>query len=98
MLLGPLRRLLGADLHFCGGKVPDGNFNEWPESTEGTIHGTLKDEFRGKKTAVLVYLELKVGLGEGGLQAALSLRKFVSRDAVMLSLVLPDFLALTANC
>ncbi len=51
--LGPLGRLLGADLV----KVPEGNFNGW--STEGTIHETLKDESCGKKTAVLAYLELK---------------------------------------
>jgi hypothetical protein len=68
----------------CGGSSPckhnraiyftvnEGNFNGW--STEGTIHGTLNDESCRKKTAVLVYMELKdeLGLcGEGGLQAAL---------------------------
>ena len=29
------------------------------ESAEGTIHGTLQDESCGKKTTVLVHLELK---------------------------------------
>lgn len=76
---GPLRRLLGADDDFFI-QVPEGNSNGW-SSTEGTIHITLKDESCGKKTAVLVYLELgdELGVrGEGGLRAALSLRKFVS--------------------
>jgi hypothetical protein len=89
--LGPLRRLLGADLDFLV-KVPEGDFNRW--STEGAIHGTVKDESCGKKTAVLVYLELKDELGvrgEGGLQAALSLRKLVSQNAVKLSVIIPDF-------
>ncbi|KAI0270891.1 hypothetical protein BGY98DRAFT_1009087 [Russula aff. rugulosa BPL654] len=64
--------------------VPERYFNGRSESMEGTIHGTVKDESCGKKSAVLAYLELKdeVGMrGEGGLQAALSLRKFVSQDA-----------------
>ena len=54
----------------------------------------------GKKSAVLTYLELKDELGmrgEGGLQAALSLRKFVSQDAVKLSVIIPEFLSLTGN-
>jgi hypothetical protein len=66
--LGPLGRLLGADLDFSV-EVPEGNFNGW--STEATIHGTLKDESCGKKSAVLVYLELKDEFGvrgEGGLR------------------------------
>jgi hypothetical protein len=89
--LGPLRRLLDADLD-CFVEVPEGNSNGW--SAEGTIHGTIKDDSSGKKTAVLVYLELKDGLGvrgEGGLQAALSLRKFVSQNTVKLPVIIPDF-------
>jgi hypothetical protein len=81
-------------------KVPERDFNGRSESMEGTIHGTVKDESCGKKSAVLAYLELKdkVGMrGEGGLQAALSLRKFVSQDAVKLSVIIPEFLSLTGN-
>ena len=66
--LGPLRQLLGADLDFFV-KVPETGFNGRSESTEGTIHGTVKDESCGKKSAVLTYLELKGELGmrgEGG--------------------------------
>ena len=77
--------------------MPEGNLNGW--STEATIHGTLKDESCGKKTSVLVYLELKGELGvrgEGGLQAALSLRKFVSQNAVKLLVIIPDFCV--TNC
>lgn len=89
--LGPLRRLLGADLDFFL-EVPEGNVNGW--STKGTIHETLKDESFGKKIAVLVYLELKdkPGVsGDGGLQAALSLRKFVSQNSVKSPVIIPDF-------
>jgi hypothetical protein len=82
--LGPLRQFLGTDLEILP-KVPEGNFNGW--STEETIHETLKDETCGKKTAALVYLGLKDEFGvreEGGLQAALSLRKFISQNTVKL--------------
>jgi hypothetical protein len=41
--LGPLRQLLGADLDFFV-KVPERDFNGRSESTEGTIHGTVKGE------------------------------------------------------
>jgi hypothetical protein len=87
--LSPLRRLLGADIEFSV-KVPEGNHNA--TSTEGTINGTLKDVSCGKKTAVLVYLELEneLGFGEGGLQASLSLRKLVCQNAVKLPAMIPD--------
>jgi len=90
--LDPLRLLLGADLDFFV-KVPEGNPNRL--SAEGTIHGALKDESCGKKTAILVYLELEDErgvCGEGGLQAALSLRKIVSQNTVKLPVIIPDFL------
>jgi len=90
--LGPLRRLLGATGPDFFVKVPEGNFNG--PSTEGTIHGSLKDEYCGKKTAVLVYMELEVERGVrggSGLQAALSLRKILSQNAVKLPETIPDF-------
>ena len=41
---------------------------------------------------ILVYLELKDELGEVGLKAELSLRKFVSQDAVKLPVIAPQLL------
>ena len=92
--LGPLRQLLAADLNFTI-KVPKGNSSGWSEFMEGTIHVTLKDESCGKKTTVLVFLEFKDGLGlhgEGGLQAILSLCKFVSQNAIKLPVIILNFL------
>lgn len=64
-------------------------------TTEGdcAVLETLEDISYGKKTAVVVYLELKNELGLGGeaeLQAALSLRKHVSQKNVTLSVTSID--------
>ena len=61
-------------------------------SAEGdaVVQEPIKYETSGKKKAVVAYMELKNELGirgDGGLQAALSLRKHVAQNAVELFMI-----------
>lgn len=82
----PLKWLLGADIQLSP-KASEERSNKLATDRDGAICETLEDVSCGKKAAVVAYLELKneLGLrGEAGLQAALSLRKYVSQKDVRL--------------
>ena len=84
---GLLRWLLNADIRLSV-KASDGKSNRLTTEGDGAICETLEDVSCGEKAAVVAYLELKneLGLrGEAGLQAALSLRKYISQKDVRLS-------------
>jgi len=89
-----LRRLLDAKLDFHV-KVPEVNSNMKSAEGGAVVQVPIEDEHFGKKTAAVVYIELKneSGVsGDGGLQAALSLRKHISQKAVKLFMITVDIL------
>jgi hypothetical protein len=82
-----LRRLLRTTL---GRSV---RVSERPKKTiteaDAVVYGAIEDQYFHEK-AVVTYVELKNELGirgEGGLQAALSLRKYIAREDVKLLVV-----------
>jgi hypothetical protein len=79
-----LSRLLGANLEFSV-QVPEGKSNKKSAEGDAVVQEIIQDETFGKKTAVVAYMELKNELGirgDGGLQAALSLRKHIAQKGV----------------
>lgn len=71
-------------------QVPEENSNRKSAEGDALVRETIKDEMFGEKKAVLVYIELKNELGmrgDGGLQAALSLRKHIAQKGVKLSML-----------
>jgi len=92
-MYGHLSRLLGANLNLSV-QVPDVKSKRKSTEADAVVQEPIKDETFGKKKAVLAYIELKneLGSGDGGLQAALSLRKHIAQKAVesfMITLDLP---------
>ena len=84
-----LNSLLGVKLEQYV-QVPGGSSNRKSAEGDALVQETIQDEIFGKKKAVVVYIELKNELGicgDGGLQAALSLRKHVAQKAVKLSIL-----------
>jgi hypothetical protein len=75
-------------------QVPEENFNRKSADGVALVQETMQDEIFGKNKAVVVYMELKNELGirgDGGLQAALSLRKHVAQKAVKLFMLTLTF-------
>jgi hypothetical protein len=71
-------------------QVPIGSPNRKSAEGDPLVQETIQDEIFGKKKAVEVYIELKNELGirgDGGLQAALSLRKHIAQKTVKLSML-----------
>jgi hypothetical protein len=89
---GLLRWLLDADVQLSV-KASEEKSKRLITEGDAAVCETLEDDSCGKKAAVVAYLELKneLGLrGEAGLQAALSLRKYVCQKDVSLSLIAID--------
>ena len=85
-MYGHLSRLLGANLNLFV-RVPGVTSNKKSAEGDAVVQEPINDETFGKKKAVVAYMELKNELGirgDGGLQAALSLRKHVYQNAVEL--------------
>jgi hypothetical protein len=71
-------------------QVPEENSSRKSAEGDALVQETIQDEIFGKKKAVVVYIELKNELGiggDGGLQAALSLRKHIAQKGVKLSML-----------
>jgi hypothetical protein len=84
-----LNRLLGGVKLEYFVQVPEEKSKIFAESDAFVVQETIQDETFGKK-AVVTYMELKNELGicgDGGLQAALSLRKHVAQKGVKLSML-----------
>ena len=86
-IINPLSQLMGATLERSVKTHREGSKRI---STEGdaAIRVMLKDESRGTKEAIVAYIEFKNEIGQhgdGGLQGALSLRKYVSQTHVKFS-------------
>jgi hypothetical protein len=82
-----LERLLGISLNRSVG-AHDERSNRKTTEADAVVRTPIKNQYFGDKTAVVAYVELKNELGvrgDGGLQAALSLRKYVVQEQVELS-------------
>lgn len=93
-VIEPLKKLLSPNI-----EDPVPTSEKRPKSnrpvtvTDAAIRETLEDHTYGQKTAALAYFELKneLGLrGEAGLQAGLSLRKYITQDEVRLLVITID--------
>jgi len=84
----PIYKLLGKLLGVKFKRVvdaPKANSKQRATVADALFCTEIEDTEFGEKNAVAIYLELKNGLGlsgDGGLQAALSLRKHITQDAV----------------
>jgi hypothetical protein len=83
---GYLERLLGTSLDRSI-KARAEKSNRKTTEADAVVRGLIEHECFGNEAAVLAYVELKNELGirgDGGLQAALSLRKYVAQEHVKL--------------
>jgi hypothetical protein len=81
-------------------QVLEENFKRQSAEGDVLVQETIQDKTYGEKKAVVTYMELENELGihgDGGLQAALSLRKHVSQKAVKLSIPTSAFMSLTLS-
>ena len=84
-----LSRLQGASLNLFV-QVPEQMSNKKSAEGDVVVQEPMQDEAFGEKKAVVAYMELKNELGfrgDGGLQAALSLRKHIAQKAVKLLII-----------
>jgi hypothetical protein len=96
-MYGHLSRLLGASLSHSV-QEPEVKSNKYSAEGGAVVQELIRDETFGKKNAVVAYIELnnELGLsGDGGLRAALSLRKHIAQQAVELFMITLDILSLT---
>lgn len=89
-----LNHLLGIDLDLSVEAFKDES-KQKAAQVDAIAQEDIRDETFGKKKAVVVYMGLKNELGssgDGGLQAALSLRKHITQKAVKSFMVTPNIL------
>jgi hypothetical protein len=96
-IYGYLKLLLGLDLDHSVLAFKGGSKQKAAEA-DAAAQEPIKDERFGKKKAAVVYMELKnefASSGDGGLQAALSLRKHVTQKAVKSFMITLNIRSLT---
>ena len=91
-IYGYLESLLGSSLD-CSVWAHEERSNRKTTEADAIVSKPIENNFFGKKRAAVAYVELKHELGvhgDGGLQAALSLRKYVAQEHVELLVVTLD--------
>jgi hypothetical protein len=91
-IYGYLERLLGTSLDRAVGAHEERSNRKTTEA-DAVVRKPIENHYFGNKSAVVAYVELKNELGvrgDGGLQAALSLRKYVVQEHVELLVITLD--------